>query len=245
MITLLIDPALFDAAETRVEGDAYRHLFRARRVGVGERLRVVDGRGRARWGEVARVDRSSAVVSLGEPAPDGEPAFRLTLLVPTFRPERASWLIEKATEVGVAAIHFLHTARAPREFGAGTLDRLRRVAAAALEQCHGSRLPEVTGPHAWSEVKALAGTGPRWFLDPEPEPSAGWGDLSGTAGTAGALLVGPEGGLAPEERRELLAAGFRPVSLGPRILRVETAALLGASALLLSLIQNPKSKIQN
>src|SRR5215203_472356 len=224
MITLL------DAPEVKVEGDAYRHLFRARRVAAGEPVRVVDGQGRARWGRVARVERTTAAVALGEPAPDREPAFRLSLLAPTCRPETAAWIVEKATEIGVFSIHFLNTARAPREFGVGALDRLRRVAAAAVEQCERSRLPEVTGPHAWSEAARLAWSGPRWFLDPE-----GGSALAAAPGaTAGALLVGPEGGLAPEERRDLLAAGWAPVGLGERILRLETAAIVGAGLILLS-----------
>lgn len=229
MITLLADPAAFDAAELRVEGDSYRHLFRARRVEVGEELRIVDGQGRARWGKVARVDRTSATVALGEPAPEREPAFRLDLIVPTCRPERASWLVEKATEVGVHAVRFVNMARAPRELGAGTMDRLTRVAEAALEQCHRSRLPEVSGPHAWKEVAGLT-DGDRWFLD--TEAAAGWGGT--VQGERGALLVGPEGGLDPEERRELLAAGWCPAGLGDRILRLETAAVVGAAFLLLS-----------
>lgn len=234
MITLLVDPAHFDAPEVRIEGDAYRHLFRARRVEAGEELRIVDGRGRARWGKVARVDRTSATVVLGEPAPEREPAFRLDLIVPTCRPERASWLVEKATEVGVHAVRFVNMARAPREFGAGAMERLARVAEAALEQCHRSRLPEVTGPHAWQETAGLTDGAERWFLDTEidTETAAGWGGQP--QGERGTLLVGPEGGLDPGERRDLLAAGWRPVGLGERILRLETAAVVGAAFLLLA-----------
>ena len=232
MLTLLTDPAFCDSSELRVEGDSYRHLFSARRLEVGEELRIVDGRGRARWGKVARVDRPSAPVTLAGPAPEREPAFRLDLIVPTCRPERASWLVEKATEVGVHAVRFVNMARAPRELGAGTMDRLCRVAEAAVEQSHRCRLPEVTGPHSWSEVGRLAeGAGARWFLDPEAAP--GWGGDVRGEGERGALLVGPEGGLDPGERRELLAAGWQPAGLGDRILRLETAALVGASFLLL------------
>jgi len=238
MITLLVDPAVFDLPAVKVEGDSYRHLFRARRVEAGEALRVVDGRGRARWGTVARVDRTSATVALGEPAPAAEPAFRLELLVPTCRLERASWLVEKSTEMGIWGVRFLNTVRAPRELGEGSLDRLRRVAAAALEQCHGSRLPEITGPHAWREVARLVAhltgaAGPnRWFLDTGAADAAhaGWGEVKGDSG---ALLVGPEGGWDPGERRDLLASGWRPVHLGERVLRLETAALAGAAVLLL------------
>src|SRR5579872_3171906 len=236
MITLLTEPALFDARELRVEGESYQHLFRARRVAAGEEMRIVDGRGRARWGKVARVDRTSATVTLGEPAPPHEPALHLELLVPTCRPERASWLIEKATEVGVGGIRFLNMARAPRDIGSGIFDRLRRVAVSAVEQCHRSRLPEITGPHAWTEIRSLGGQvghGGRWFLDTEaPDEGGGW-ETTVPAGGSAALLVGPEGGLDPQERRELLAAGWRPVGLGERTLRLETAAVVGAAFLLL------------
>jgi 16S rRNA (uracil1498-N3)-methyltransferase len=231
MITLLIDTTVFALPEIKVEGDSYRHLFRARRVEAGETLRVVDGRGRARLGKVARVDRTSAAVTLGEPAPSHEPAFRLDLLVPTCRLERASWLVEKATELGISGVHFLNTVRAPRDFGEGSLGRLHRVAIAALEQCHGSRLPEITGPHSWRALANLTATaGPRrWFLDTEAA-GAGWGEVQGESG---ALLVGPEGGWDPGERNDLLAASWRPVHLGERVLRLETAALAGAALLLL------------
>ncbi len=236
----LLAPEGIAGGELRVEGEAYRHLFRARRLGVGDRLRVVDGRGGARWAEVVRIDRSAAALTLREAAPVNEPAIHLDLLVPTFRPERASWMVEKVTELGVRAIRFLHTERAPRHFGAGTLDRLRRVAAAALEQCHGARLPEISGPHEWRDLPALAGGAEAlWVLDPEAE--AGWGsDRSvgsvgsvGSPPTSGALLIGPEGGWSSQEQEALRAARWRPVGLGPRVLRVETAAVVGAAAVLL------------
>src|ERR1700709_324813 len=89
MITLLVEPGAFDHPTARVEGETYQHLFRARRVAVGEEMRVGDGRGRARWGGVERAPPPPAAVRRGEPAPDHEPAFQLELLVPTCRPERA------------------------------------------------------------------------------------------------------------------------------------------------------------
>jgi 16S rRNA (uracil1498-N3)-methyltransferase len=235
VITLLAETGIdgSDREEVRVDGDAYRHLFRARRVPVGAALRVVDGRGQARWGTVTDVGRAAALVTLGQPAPDNEPAFRLEVLVTTLRPERASWLVEKTTELGVSAIRFLNSARAPREFGGGTIDRMRRVAAAAVEQCHRSRIPDITGPHGWQEVGPLAeqaaGSGNRWWLD-TAAGEEGWGEVTGASG---ALLVGPEGGWSPEERDELLAASWRPVGLGSRVLRAETAAVVGTAFLML------------
>lgn len=233
MITVLVIPEDLGREEAQVGGEAYRHLFRARRVAVGERLRVVDGAGGARWGVVMRVERTAAWVGLGEAAPSHEASFHLELFVPTCRPERAAFLVEKGTELGVAAFRFLQTARAPRELTAGALGRLERVAAAALEQCHRSRLPAISGPHLWGEIdKLAAGSTDRWVLDTVGEP--GWGPVRG--GT-GALLIGPEGGWTDGERTALAAAGWRAVHLGETTLRLETAALAGAAIVLLNLVR--------
>lgn len=231
MTTLLLPSALFAGERAPVEGEAYRHLFRARRLAEGDRLRVVDGRGAARWAEVEAVDRRRAVLRLLGPAPANEPVYRLELLVATPKRERAAVLVEKATELGVAAVRFLACERSPRELGPGTLERLRRVAAAALEQCAGSRLPEVTGVHRWRELPGLlAGLPERWFLHLGVAGAAGWGER---IGGAGAVLVGPEGGWTGPEAGALEELGCRPVDLGERVLRVETAATVAAAALLL------------
>ena len=231
MTTLILAPAAFARDEARVEGDAYRHLFRARRLGVGDRLRVVDGAGAARWAEVAALDRRSGLLRLLEPAPAAEPAYRLELLVATPKPERASWLVEKATELGAAAVRFVASERSPRSLGGGSRERLLRVAAAAVEQCGRSRVPEVTGVHPWAEVPALLAELPdRWFLHTRPAAGAGsWR----REGAAGAVLIGPEGGWTDAEAEALRALGARPVWLGDRVLRVETAAVVAAAAALL------------
>ena len=228
MITLLLSPEDFTGDEAVVEGDAYRHLFRARRVAVGTRLRVVDGRGSARWARVKEVDRQRGRLELGAEAPDHEPGRRVELLVAALRKERASWLVEKATELGVSAVRFLHTERTPREFGEGTFERFRRVSAGALEQSQGARLPEISGMHGWEELPDLLAAFPhRYVLDAAGES---W-EVAGGVGPV-ALLVGPEGGWSGAERDLLLEHECRPLSLGSRVLRVETAALTAAALVL-------------
>lgn len=229
MTTLLLSPELLAGDEAAVEGDAYRHLFRARRLAVGDRLRVVDGAGAARWAEVREVDRRRGRLRLLEPAPSGEPGYRLELLVAAPKKERASWLVEKATELGVVAVRFLGSERGPRDLGGGTRERLLRVAGSAVEQCGRSRVPEVTGVHPWAELPGLLeGLAGHWFLD-TGAAEGGWG---GERGESGAVLVGPEGGWSEAEGAELRALGCRPVGLGERVLRVETAAVVAAAALL-------------
>jgi 16S rRNA (uracil1498-N3)-methyltransferase len=219
------------------EGDAYRHLFRARRLAVGDRVRAVDGAGRARWAEIESVDRRAGVLRLGDEAPANEPIFRLELLVATPKKERASWLVEKATELGVSAVRFVASERSPRDWGGGTRDRLVRMAVSAVEQCGRARVPEVTGVHAWEEVPGLLeGLEDRWLLHPAEEGApegAEDGGFPPPAGTSGAVLVGPEGGWTDAEADELRSLGCRPVHLGERVLRVETAAIVASGFVLL------------
>ncbi len=222
MITHLATREELACGEVTVTGSAYRHLFRARRLAAGERLRVADGHGGARWAVIESVGRERAVLRLGEAAPANEPAYRLELIVAALRPERASWLVEKATELGACAVRFVACRRTPRRYGSASLERLRRVAASALAQCHRARLPEVTGVDPWQALEELlAPAGDRCYLDPGGAAPASWQRRA----SSGAVVIGPEGGLAPEETAELARLGCVAVGLGPRILRVETAAL--------------------
>lgn len=222
----MIDPAVFDDATAVIEGDAYRHLFRARRLAQGVELRLVDGRGRARSGTVETVERRRATVRLGAPLASHEPTYRLRLVVAALRPERASWLVEKATELGVVGVHFIASQRTPRDYGDGLKQRLSRVAASAVEQSHRALLPEITGVDPWTAVDELLrprdGEG-RWLLDPRAESGSpvGVGDA--------VAVIGPEGGWSDAEVEHLEALGCQGIGLGERILRVETAALAVAA----------------
>jgi 16S rRNA (uracil1498-N3)-methyltransferase len=226
--SLLLSPEELDRDELEIGGDRYRHLFRARRQRVGDRIRVVDGQGRARWARVARVDRKVACLELVEDAPGNEPEIWLELFVVPPKPQRLTWLVEKSTEVGVSAIRLIHSTRGPRSYGAGTLDRLRRVASAAVVQSHRSLVPEISGVHDWQELAALTSKAEfSWTLDPSAERSP----ETQVAGPA-SLLVGPEGGWDEQERKDMEAIGCLALALGPRILRTETAAVVGSALLL-------------
>lgn len=227
--TLLVSPEAFDAENVEVDGDAYRHLFRARRLAVGDSLRLVDGKGRAREALVADVDRKRARLEAGVALPSLEPPLSLTLAVAPLRPERASWLVEKATELGASAIRFVAFERAVRDPGKGTKARLERVARAAVEQCGRSRVPEVTLGHDPAEIEAWNEEADHaWWLDAGGEAFPSVPVTSGR----GLLVVGPEGGWADAEREAFRSWELRCVSLGPRTLRTETAAVVGAGLVL-------------
>ena len=226
--TLLLDPSELDSTVVTVSGDSFRHLFRVRRLQVGDRLRLIDGRGRAVWSIVTAVGRQRAELELGEAAPSNLPTVELTLAVAAPRPERASWLVEKGTELGATAFDFFNCERAPRTYGASTLERLRRVARAAVEQSQRSRLPEVRGMRRFDDILAsLRGAHSSYLLDRTGDPVA-----PPLAAGPTIAVIGPEGVLCAAEVASLRESGARLMSLGPATLRLETAGIAAAVVLL-------------
>lgn len=223
MIHLLVGGDDLDRESVEVEGDDYRHLFRARRLKLGDRVRLVDGRGGARWSIVGGVAADRARLDLEGPAPTFEPARRLTLLVSVVRPERAVWLVEKATELGVNELQWFVSERTSRAFTRRALDRQRRVAKSALEQSGGARLPRIGAPVPLEESGVDAGT-------TVLHPGAGT-ELSAVRG-ARTLVIGPEGGFSEAEIGWLAGRGASLAALGPRVLRTETAAVAAVAVAL-------------
>jgi 16S rRNA (uracil1498-N3)-methyltransferase len=229
-IHLLASPNELRQDRLEVAGDAYRHLFRARRLERGQRLRVVDGAGGARWAEVVEVGRAAALLRLLEPAPSNDSVTRVGLAVAAVRPDRVAWVVEKATELGVCSILFFPCARAQRFRESADLRRLRRVASAALEQSGGATLPWLHRCGSFAELLELAAVRRTVLLDAGASPRIP--ALAARAGADWLLVVGPEGGLEARESSALGEAGAGAMSLGPRTLRSETAAVAGAAILL-------------
>ena len=223
MIHLLVGAGDLDRESVEVEGGDYRHLFRARRLKLGDRVRLVDGRGGARWSIVVGVPADRARLELEGPAPTFEPARRLTLLVSVVRPERAVWLVEKATELGVNELQWFVSERTSRALTERALDRQRRVAKSALEQSGGAWLPRIGAPVPLEEAGDLAGT-------TVLHPDAGTG-LPAVRG-ARTLVIGPEGGFSEAEIAWFTGRGATLAALGPRVLRTETAAVAALAVVL-------------
>jgi 16S rRNA (uracil1498-N3)-methyltransferase len=154
--------------------------------------------------------------------------------------DRMDWLVEKASELGVASIQPLMTERSvlrlAAERAAKKVEHWQSVATAACEQCGGNQVPQVYGVqtlHQWlvaQEPVAAAATTPQRLLLSLREGSVALRNV--TIGAAGAcFLSGPEGGFSVAEEQAALAAGFAPFSLGKRVLRAETAALAALALL--------------
>jgi 16S rRNA (uracil1498-N3)-methyltransferase len=147
--------------------------------------------------------------------------FDLTLGVALPKGDRQKWLVEKAVELGVTRIVPLRTQRGVAQPVEQALVRLRRAVIEASKQCGRNRLLQIEQPRSWPDFVADAGS-TACRLVAHPGGQTGLGSLS--VGDI-CLGIGPEGGFAEDEVALAVAAGWSSVGLGPRILRVETAAL--------------------
>jgi 16S rRNA (uracil1498-N3)-methyltransferase len=225
---LHVDTPLTGRREVEIEGERAHYLTRVLRAGEGTELVLFDGLGGEWPARVRRLRKNRVVVELGRHEPrDAESPLETRLVQGVSRGERMDFVIQKATELGVTEIWPVMTVRSVVRLDRGQrarrAERWRQVAASACEQCGRNRLPSIAEPRPLAEhLDAGAPPGSALLLTGEAERPVRAAVEGARAVT---LLIGPEGGLAPEERQAALEAGYRAVSLGPRTLRTETAAL--------------------
>jgi 16S rRNA (uracil1498-N3)-methyltransferase len=201
------------------------------RLRPGDPVVLFDGRGGEWAAELRSAGRDVSARLLEQRFPLREPAQRITLGQAMLKADRFEWVLQKGTELGVAAFQPLLTRRTVPG-GGGRRERWRRIVIEAAEQCGRCVVPEVAEPAPLEDV--LARPAPTVLLW-ENEQRQGFPAALAAAraraagGEAVRLLVGPEGGFHPDEAHAALEAGAFPGSLGPRILRSETAALAAAS----------------
>lgn len=218
----------------RLEGDEAHHLAHVRRDRAGDLVVVFDGMGRSGRAIVRSIGRRAVVLELiGEVSITDGPRPRLTLGTAVPKGDRFDWLVEKATEIGVDRLVPLRTARSVVDPRAAKLDRLRRVVIEACKQSGRDHLMYLEGPMEWSrflEERTGEAETMRYLADPASPLVA----LEGGSGSVEdlRLAVGPEGGFDFEERALALELGWRGLCLGPHLLRVETAGLVGSALLL-------------
>ncbi|HET6798398.1 MAG TPA: RsmE family RNA methyltransferase [Gemmatimonadales bacterium] len=216
--------------------DKEAHHLRVRRVRDGEQVEILDGGGLRGTGRLTRTGKRwqveiQALVREARSA-------TLTLAVATGDRDRFSWMVEKAAELGVTAIVPLQTARIAG-VATGVKDRhlpgLRRHALEAVKQCGAAwavKIEELVSLDDFISRPAEAGV--HWLADQSgsaPPTVLGQDPVS--------IVIGPEGGLDPEERSAVLGAGYVPISLSRHTLRFETAAIAAAATVAASRIRGP------
>jgi len=205
-------------------GEAH-HLVHVLRLTVGAIVTVFDGRGHAAEARITRVGADGAELELATARPPRESPLGLTLAVAVPKGDKMSGIVQKLTELGVAAIHPLVTDRGEVDETAmrKKLERWRRVALEAAKQCGRARVPHIEEPSTFDELARPGGLILTPGADPIPPDIAPGPILTG--------LIGPEGGWSEEELAIARERSLRTFSLGTRILRTETAAIAVATLL--------------
>jgi 16S rRNA (uracil1498-N3)-methyltransferase len=233
-------PRFFTGASLRAGGttqlpeEAAHHAIHVLRLRTGDALTLFDGRGGEYAGRIAALERLRVSVDvLAHHALERESPLDVTLVQGVSAGEKMDFTVQKATELGVAAVQPVvaarSTGRIAGERAAQKRAHWQRVAIAACEQCGRNRVPAVQAPLTLEEYCRSAA--PAGGLLLSPEARLGLRDAAARLKGAATIAVGPEAGFAADEEAMLAEAGFVPVRLGPRVLRTETAALAALAAL--------------
>ena len=210
------------------------HLSHVLRLTAGDAVIVFDGRGSEYEATIARIARSGVTLNVSEPRRvDRESPLEVTLAQGISSGDRMDYTVQKAVELGVAAIQPLATERSvvklDRERAVKRVAHWQAIAIASCEQCGRNRVPEVLPvQHFTAWLGAPAAGVLRLTL--APDAALKLAELE-RPGRPIILLAGPEGGFSPREREDAEHAGCTAVRLGPRVLRTETAAVAALAAM--------------
>jgi 16S rRNA (uracil1498-N3)-methyltransferase len=209
-----------DAPTVTLDSDEAHHLIHVLRLREGAEVSLFDARGRAAKGRVLRIAGDEARVEVLGPEPTRESPLQLTIAVAPPKGDRASFLVEKLTELGVVRIVPLETERGRHRVN---LERWRRIVLEACKQSGRSRAPVVEPPASLTSL--LEEPGQLLAAHPDSPP------LAFAAAENVIVLIGPEGGWSQKELTLLASREVTLFGLGPRTIRTETAAIAAATLL--------------
>lgn len=212
-----------------VSGEEAHHAARVKRLGPGDRVGLFDGQGHVAHAVIMSVDRAGRSDSILVVQPDKVDAVqpvrpRVSVFSPAPKGDALEWMIDQLSQAGAAAWGLLRTEHSERE--PRRLDRLVRTTIESAKQCGRAHLLELLPPITFDQ--ALTSHGATIVI----------ADAGGEAVPQRAVacdvsvLIGPEGGFSPSERQAIARSGASVIALGPHVLRIETAAVLAAAAML-------------
>jgi 16S rRNA (uracil1498-N3)-methyltransferase len=218
---LFVRTVLGEAARVELDAAQANYLGNVMRLGEGAELLVFDGRSGEWLAHIAEAGKKRMTLSVERQTREPEAIPDVWLAFAPVKRNQTDWLVEKATELGVARLIPVVTQRTIVE--RVKLERLEAIAIEAAEQCGRTRLPDIAGPLSFARfLKERDASRTLYFADENGGEPAASAFRPGSA----VILTGPEGGFTEEERAAVRAApNSSAISLGPRILRAETAAL--------------------
>lgn len=204
-----------------------KHCHRVLRLKAGDVIHLTDGEGKLWQAIVADASKKQVLLKVKQPPEKKNPRSYLHLaLAPPKNTDRQTWLIEKATEIGLAKITFLRCEHS--ENYSLKLDRLQKNAIAALKQSLGVHLPIIYPEIQLAQFLERATTEQLFIAHCGKEDKPPFSACI-NANKPAILLIGPEGDFTPSEIKQAIAQGFKPVSLGSSRLRTETAGIWACS----------------
>src|SRR5690606_1332923 len=230
-----VDCPLAPGTRIALPDAAAAHLLRVLRLREGDACVLFNGDGHDYNARItAAGKRGGEVEILGSEPVDNESPLRITLVQGIARGEKMDLILQKATELGVAAFIPVSSQRSEVKLDAARAEKRlahwNSVVASACEQCGRARVPGISAPAPLeAALQSLAGSGHRLLLDPFADAVVA--SLASPAAASLTVAVGPEGGWSPRDRQALQAAGFTGIRLVPRVLRTETAGLAAIAAL--------------
>jgi 16S rRNA (uracil1498-N3)-methyltransferase len=220
-----LPPQCWDDADLQLEGDEARHCVKVRRLGRGDKLEVFDGLGRVARVEIAACEGGRVRLIVGELETLPPPDLRIWHLPALLKAEAFERSLEQAAELGVSVLQPVVADHSVLPWSQNLWERKRpkweRLLIEAAKQCHNPRLPELRRPLALAQALTVCPPDAQRLLL-SLEPGAGALRIQPDPATV-ALLVGPEGDWSAAEHEVAMLSGFVPVTLGPLILRADTA----------------------
>jgi 16S rRNA (uracil1498-N3)-methyltransferase len=230
-----IEPPI-DGRLVLLEGPEAHHLLHVMRLAVGEEVVLFDGTGAEFPGQIRRLGRTDVEIEIrARQMVDRELPVPLILGVALPKGDRQKWLVEKLVELGATRLVPLRTARSVAQPVRQAVERLQRTVIEASKQCGRNCLLELADACDWPDFVSGISAG-AWRLVAHPairqgeeKPAASKPQFpNGTQGESICLAIGPEGGFTEQEVELARSHGWQTLDLGPRLLRIETAALYAA-----------------
>jgi 16S rRNA (uracil1498-N3)-methyltransferase len=236
MPKFFVEPENINPPYIRIFGDDAAHITKALRMGAGDEITVSDGNSTdyfCRIESVAPGELETAI--LRSEACRAEPQCRVTLYMALAKSDKLELVVQKATELGAARVRIFKSSRCVPDPNPKAVDkrmaRLRKIAREAAGQSLRGIIPDVDGVLSFADaVKLAAQDGAALFF--YEKGGASIKSLLGGTPDAVSVMVGPEGGFSPEEVKTAADAGMSVATLGPRILRCETAAMCAVTTVL-------------
>ena len=229
MVRIFAPPESLTGDRATLDQASHRHLIKVLRLVQGDALRVFDGQGLEIDAIIDKVDKKSVELILGERRRLPLPLASITLLQSPPKNDRMEYIVQKTTELGVTRIIPVLTRQGILRPSDDKVVRWRTIAMEAARQCGRADIPMVNNTTELSEALVEIQPSTHAIMLWEEERSTTFRQALATGPKHVAILVGPEGGFSQGEADACQAAGFIRASLGPRILRADTAAIVAVA----------------